>query len=186
MRARQALNVVIRMEPSLKYPFNVRSFFNDEEKKDIGGGLVLWRGYFQSVRPAIGRLLINIDISTGCMYKPGRLIDLCLDFLGRGGDIKFLERIGERDRLRLQRFIVNLRVITETTSKETRLTRVVKGLSNAGADRLTFTMRDTGESLTVADYFKRARNKGLQFPKLPCIQVPPTLNFILASSHCQL
>lgn len=175
MFAHQALNVVIRMEPSLKYPFNVRSFFNDDEKKEIGGGLHLWRGYFQSVRPAIGRLLINIDISTACMYRPGKLIDLCLDFLGRPGDIKLLERIGDRDRLRLQRFIANLRVITETTSKEARLPRVVKGLSSTGADRMTFKMRDTGESLTVADYFKRARNKGLQYPKLPCIQVPTLL-----------
>jgi hypothetical protein len=49
----------------MKYPFNIRSFFTDQECKRIGGGLELWRGYFQSVRPAIGRILINIDISTG-------------------------------------------------------------------------------------------------------------------------
>ena len=30
-----------------KYPFNVRSFFTDQEKKEIGSGIVLWRGYFQ-------------------------------------------------------------------------------------------------------------------------------------------
>jgi len=30
-----------------KWPFNVRSFFTDLETKDIGSGLVLWRGYFQ-------------------------------------------------------------------------------------------------------------------------------------------
>jgi eukaryotic translation initiation factor 2C len=30
---------------------------------------VLWRGYFQSVRPAPGRMVINIDISTGTMFK---------------------------------------------------------------------------------------------------------------------
>jgi eukaryotic translation initiation factor 2C len=53
------------MEPTMKYPFNIRSFFTDQECKRIGGGLELWRGYFQSVRPAIGRILINIDISTG-------------------------------------------------------------------------------------------------------------------------
>lgn len=36
-----ALNVVIRMEPTLKYPFNVRSFFTNKETKDIGAGLEL-------------------------------------------------------------------------------------------------------------------------------------------------
>ena len=74
---------MVRTEPFLKYPFNVRSFFTREDQRDIGGGIVLWRGYFQSVRPAVGRMLINIDISTGMMYKPGPLIGLCLDFLGK-------------------------------------------------------------------------------------------------------
>jgi len=39
LTALTALNVVIRMEPTMKYPFNVRSFFTDRETKDIGGGL---------------------------------------------------------------------------------------------------------------------------------------------------
>jgi eukaryotic translation initiation factor 2C len=56
------------MEPSMNFPFNIRSFFTPRETKDIGGGLELWRGYFQSVRPAPGRMLINMDIATGAMY----------------------------------------------------------------------------------------------------------------------
>jgi hypothetical protein len=35
----------------------------------LGGGMVLWRGYFQSVRPAPGKMVINVDISTGLMFK---------------------------------------------------------------------------------------------------------------------
>lgn len=30
-----------------KYPFNIRSFFTNQEKKEIGLGIELWRGYFQ-------------------------------------------------------------------------------------------------------------------------------------------
>ncbi|KIJ14687.1 hypothetical protein PAXINDRAFT_78627 [Paxillus involutus ATCC 200175] len=47
----QAVNVVIRTEPTVKNPFNVRSFFTDRETRDIGGGLVLWRGYFRRLDP---------------------------------------------------------------------------------------------------------------------------------------
>ncbi|GLB35650.1 putative argonaute family protein [Lyophyllum shimeji] len=65
-----ALNVVIRMDPSERLPFNVRSFFTDRETKNLGGGIVLWRGYFQSVRPGLGHMLVNVDISTGMMYQP--------------------------------------------------------------------------------------------------------------------
>ncbi|KAF8205641.1 hypothetical protein K438DRAFT_2014534 [Mycena galopus ATCC 62051] len=79
LAASTALNAVIHMQPGLSYPFNVRSFFTDRETKDIGAGLELCkffisipinfrltcplgRGYFQSVRPGIGKMLINVDI----------------------------------------------------------------------------------------------------------------------------
>ena len=79
----QALNIAIRMEPSVRYPSNKYCFFTAQETRSIGAGIVLWRGYFQSLRPAIDRMLINIDISTGAMYRSGGLIDLALEFLGK-------------------------------------------------------------------------------------------------------
>lgn len=124
-----ALNVVIRMEPSLKYPFNVRSFFTNRETKDIGGGIELWRGYFQSVRPAVGQMLINVDISTGTMYKPGPLIKLCLDFFGKDNAAILAPSRGlpERERIRLQRFLTGIRVITKQPGQNTRRSpRVVR------------------------------------------------------------
>ncbi|KAK0435063.1 hypothetical protein EV421DRAFT_1262544 [Armillaria borealis] len=67
-----ALNIVIRMVPSLNHPFRVRSFYSDKIKAPLANtGLEAWQGYFQSVRPALNRLLVNIDISTGVMFKPG-------------------------------------------------------------------------------------------------------------------
>ncbi|KAK0440484.1 uncharacterized protein EV420DRAFT_1240596, partial [Desarmillaria tabescens] len=69
------------MEPSLNYSFNVQSFFTSQETLNIRCDLQLWCGYFQSVCPAMDRMLIDMDISTGMMYKEGRLIDLCLECL---------------------------------------------------------------------------------------------------------
>lgn len=169
----QALNVVIRMQPSLSWPFNVRSFFTDRETKDIGSGLVLWRGYFQSVRPAMGRMLINIDISTGTMYRPGRLLDLCLQFIGRDKPMTLAPRHGfpDRERLRLQRFITGIRVLTPggTPGKE-QTPRVIKKLSPAGANSLTFQTKD-GRSMTVADYFRVTLNRPLEHPDVLCVEV---------------
>ena len=173
-----ALNVVIRMEPSLKYPFNVRSFFTNREQRDIGGGIVLWRGYFQSVRPAIGQMLINVDISTGAMYKPGRVIDVALEFLGRpGGDPTLLapaRGFPDRERVRLQRYLsgvrVNVQVPGQSQAGRRPHPRVVKKLTTAGADRLSFTMRD-GVTLTVAQYFQRVHNYQLRFPGILCLEV---------------
>lgn len=162
------------MQPTLSYPFNVRSFFTDREQKDIGNGVILWRGYFQSVRPAIGKMLINIDISTGAMYKPGSLLDLCLDFFGKGSNPRLLAPnagFPERERLRLERFVSGLRIITTSTNAPRgRIPRSIRKLSNAGANALSFTLREGG-TMTVAQYFQRTYNRPLRHPDVICAVV---------------
>ena len=168
--------MVIRMEPSLKYPFNVRSFFTKQEQKDIGGGIVLWRGYFQSVRPAIQKMLINVDISTGAMYKAGSVIDVSLDFLGRaGGNPSMLSPargFPERERVKLQRFLSGVRVAVQIPGRPQAAghPRVIKKLTAAGADRLTFTNRD-GVTMSVAQYFQSVHNYRLRYPDNVCLEV---------------
>lgn len=166
-----ALNVVIRMEPTMSYPFNVRSFFTDKETKDIGGGIQLWRGYFQSVRPGIGQMLINIDISTATMYKSGRLINICLEFL-RKSNPAALANIPDREFLRLNKFIAGARVITRTPGDAGRPphARVIKRLTRGSARNEEFTLREGGKS-TVAQHFHKIFNRPLQFPDLFCVEV---------------
>ncbi|KAJ7641742.1 argonaute-like protein [Roridomyces roridus] len=166
-----ALNVVIRMQPTLSYPFNVRSFFTDRETKDIGGGLELWRGYFQSMRPAIGRMLINVDISTGTMFKDGPLMDLCAAYLGV--PIQQLNFLSDRQRVPLQRFISGIRVIIkriDSSGAEVQTPRVIRKLSTVGASELMFQLRDGG-SMSVAEYFRTTQNRPLLYPKMICCEV---------------
>lgn len=162
----------------MKYPFNVRSFFTDRETKAIGMGIVLWRGYFQSVRPAINSLLVNVDISTGTMYRAGSLIDLCLEYMGKPRQPHILSpRSGmpEREILRLQRFISGIRIMTTYSGERVRKTpRVVKKLSRAGAASLSFTLRDNTR-MTVAEYFRGVFNRPLQFPDNICVEVSTPL-----------
>ncbi|KAF7295912.1 Argonaute-like protein [Mycena chlorophos] len=107
--ALQALNIVIKMAPSLVYPTKGRSFFTPAGKKPIGKGLELWRGYFQSVRPTLGRMLVNVDISTGVMYAPGPLVELCAAYL-EVAPARLNAGMPDRIRIKLQRFLVGLRV----------------------------------------------------------------------------
>ncbi|KAH9045386.1 argonaute-like protein [Lactarius pseudohatsudake] len=172
-----ALNVVVRMGPNLKYPFNVRSFFTDRETRDIGGGIVLWRGYFQSVRPAIGRMVINIDISTGAMYMPGPLIDVALAILGRPGNPNALaprQGLPDRERIRIQRFITpGLKITTSYDQRDPNQAprpRGVKKLSKEGARDLTFELTG-GQTTTVADYFRQKLNRPLRFPDVICVEL---------------
>lgn len=161
------------MQPTLNYPFNVRSFFTDRETQDIGSGVVLWRGYFQSVRPAIGKMLINLDISTGTMYKPGSLINICLEVIGKTNPQALAPSRGlpERERIKLQRFLAGIRVVTRAANgAKSRTPRTVKKLSSAGANGMSFNMREGG-TMTVAQYFQRTQNRPLQFPDILCVEV---------------
>lgn len=166
----QALNIAVRMVPILAdLPFNTRSFFTEAGARNIGGGLVLWRGYFQSVRPTLGRMLINVDITTGLMYKPGDLMSLCLEFLDRPPqnyhDLA-AARIPPDQRRRLQDFIARLRV----DIKHSKTMRSIKKLTSESARNLKFSLRD-GTTLTVENYFKKHLNVVLAYPDNICIEV---------------
>ena len=164
------------MGPNLRYPFNVRSFFTDRETRDIGGGIVLWRGYFQSVRPAIGRMLINVDISTGAMFMPGPLIGLALAHLNlphnRPDALAPRRGLPDKERVCLQRFITGLKITTShgQPGRQGPRSRVVKKLSKEGATDLTVEL-DNGQQTTVADYFRGVLGGPLRHPEIICVEV---------------
>ena len=158
------------MAPSQEYPSNARSFFTNQETKNIPGGVVLWRGYFQSVRPAINRILINIDISTGAMYQPGNLISLCLDFLGKKTHALTAGQIPDRERMRLRNFLKNIKVTTPYRTHNPNRGRFVKRLTSESARERTFDIGD-GHTVTVMDYFQTQLNIQLLYPDLICVEV---------------
>ncbi|KAE9392991.1 Piwi-domain-containing protein [Gymnopus androsaceus JB14] len=165
-----ALNVVIRMLPLQTYPFNVRSFFTDREKIDVGDGLQLWRGYFQSLRPSPGRLLINIDLSTGMFFKPGPLINIALEVLNKNNP-RLLSPgpdLGERSIKELERFLKGVRVsVDPATRGAPARTVVIQSLTREGAQGIFFNLQD-GRSTNVAAYFRELSNRPLQFPTMIC------------------
>ncbi|KAJ7255647.1 argonaute-like protein [Mycena rebaudengoi] len=174
--ALQAMNVVVRMEPLLSYPTGKarRYFYSGQGADRLGSGIILWHGYFQSLRPSINRLIINIDTSTCMMYSDGPLIRLCKEFLGveSDRDFKAILRNDKASKLRLVQFITGIRVSWSTlvARHQVEKTRGVKGLSVDGADKTQFTKRD-GTSSTVASYFLSVTGRALRHPDLPCVEV---------------
>ncbi|KAF7365497.1 Argonaute-like protein [Mycena venus] len=113
------------------------------------------RGYFQSVRPGIGKMLINVNISTGMMYKKGPLLRVCLEYINKNNPnaLSPTHGLSDRERLRLQRFISGIRILT---------THLGPGGQKQTKPRV---------SMTVADYFRRTQNNPLQFPDVICAEV---------------
>jgi eukaryotic translation initiation factor 2C len=169
------------MDPSQKFPVKGRSFFTPNETRSIGGGLILWRGYFQSIRPAIHRMLINVDISTGVMDQPGPLLSLGLAFLDRNDPNLLSAAMPDRERVALTRFIAGVRVQTQDAGTGAQRARVVRKLSTQGASQTSFIMRG-GRSMTVAKYFQDTTGKALRFPSLLCVEVRSMTCFISESS----
>ncbi|KAG8946717.1 hypothetical protein FRC04_011495 [Tulasnella sp. 424] len=171
-----AYNVAIRMQPIQDHPFNTRSFFTRAEVRDMGRSVELWRGYFQSVRPAIGKMVINVDISSAAFYKSGPLIKVCLEYMGRSPDgdpLQFLaaNRLDQRTRKDLLKFIRNLTVRTTRNGQSNN--RSIKDISDKGADNLMFKLED-GSSISVAAWFRRETGRPLRFPTVVCVQLSKT------------
>jgi eukaryotic translation initiation factor 2C len=164
------------MEPSQRLATRGRSFYTQDGSRNIGRGLTLWRGYFQSIRPALGRMLTNVDISTGLMYKPGPLIDLCLEFLNSRNPMDLTRNLAPRARRDLKNFLSGIRVATkDARNPQFARARAVRNLSEVGANEYTFTMRGGGGTRTVAQYFQQTTGQRLKYPNLLCVQVcfPP-------------
>jgi eukaryotic translation initiation factor 2C len=168
---REALNIAIRTEVILKYPTNSKSFFVPEHRRDIGGGVELWRGYFQSVRPGANRLLINVDVTSAMMYKSGSLLDLCLSFFDAQDPRMLMPGHGltPRRRIALSNFLQNLPVRAVHNNRN----RVIKGVSAVGARNLMFDY--DGQQISVATYFQLHDNRALTFPDVVCAKVSACL-----------
>ncbi|KAK0435068.1 Piwi-domain-containing protein [Armillaria borealis] len=171
-----ALNIVLRMEPSLKHPFRVRSFFNDKIKAPLGNmPLEAWQGYFQSVRPALNRLIVNIDISTGVMFKPGSLVETCVEFFSgyrREEDAnKWLraQSVPLMQRRRLERFLFGVKVEAKTAAGAKKLVTIHK-LTERDAASTIFTPTG-GAQTSVVQYYAQT-NQRLRLPNIICIQTP--------------
>jgi eukaryotic translation initiation factor 2C len=59
----QALDVVMRHLPSMKYTPVGRSFFTQPENEPytLGNGREVWFGFHQSIRPSMWKMMMNID-----------------------------------------------------------------------------------------------------------------------------
>ena len=86
-------DVITALEVILRHPLvqtNIvvgRSLYNNENAQRISGGLEVWKGYFMSIRPGAGRLLLNVDTTATAFYAPGKCIEMVSQFLHvRPGD----------------------------------------------------------------------------------------------------
>lgn len=182
-------DVITSLEVILRHPMtkdNVvvgRSIYpgTGEGAVPISGALDVWKGFFFSLRPSYGRLLLNVDTSATAFMAGGDLIPLVRDFLGMGPQ-EPLNTLEGRARDAVQTFL-RLARVEATHRGEMRRKYKVLGLSPVAAGRLMFD-KDDGSKQSVADYFKERYGLTLRYPQLPCVQVGSPQKAIFLPIEC--
>lgn len=167
-----ALDVILRESPTEKCISVGRSLYSNAMggTKEIGGGVVGLRGFFQSLRPTQQGLALNIDFSVSAFHESIGVIPYLqkrLEFLRDLSQRKTRGLIGG-ERNEVERALKNIRVFV--CHRETVQRYRVYGLTEEDTENLWFADRD-GKNLRLVTYFKEHYNYDIQFRNLPCLQI---------------
>ncbi|AES96874.1 putative post-transcriptional gene silencing PAZ-Argonaute family protein [Medicago truncatula] len=167
-----ALDVVLRESPTEKCIPVGRSFYSSSmgRSKDIGGGAVGLRGFFQSLRPTQQGLALNVDFSVTAFHESIGVIPYLqkrLEFL-RDLSQRQTTQLTCEERKEVEKTLKNIRVFV--CHRETVQRYRVYGLTEEATENLWFPDRD-GKNLRLMSYFKDHYNYDIQFRKWPCLQI---------------
>ncbi|KAF8390187.1 hypothetical protein HHK36_024709 [Tetracentron sinense] len=167
-----ALDVVLRESPTEKCIPVGRSLYSSSMGgiKDIGGGAVGFRGFFQSLRPTQQGLALNVDFSVTAFHESIGIIAYLqkrLEFLRDLSQRKTTGLVGE-EKKEVEKALKNIRVFVCHRRTDQRYR--VHSLTEEATENLWFKDRD-GKNLRLVDYFKDNYNHDIQFRNLPCLQI---------------
>ncbi|KAK1145566.1 Protein argonaute [Aspergillus melleus] len=189
LEALNFLDHVLREFPSTKFLALKRSFFDaNGDNKDLGNGVLAFKGVYQAIRPAIGRgLVVNIDVSNSCFWARISFMGAAMAVLdcrdhqhlahvlkpvpdGHGGVTESTQFFEAHRRLR------KLQVQPHYRGCPVQGTNfVVKGLINGNARQYLIEIKDkaTGktEKISIETYFKRKYNLTLTNWDLPIVEM---------------
>lgn len=168
-----ALNNVVRMAPvtNSNYPIKGSSFFMDIPgvSREMPKGLKLYRGFFQSVRPAMGRMLVNIDIATGVAFQPISVFDFAMKHFNFR-DARQMSELQESQLITLTRVLKGVKVVVTVGKPRpgaAERLKSIKSVSSTGPANYMFDK--DGTQVSVMQHMLDAHNARVQYPKAPCV-----------------
>lgn len=182
-----ALDVVLRESPSEKCIPVGRSLYSSSMggAKEIGGGAVGLRGFFQSLRPTQQGLSLNVDSSVSAFHESIGVIPYLqkrLEFLKDLSQRKKRGLSGDQ-KIEVERALKNIRVFV--CHRETVQRYRVYGLTEEVTENLWFADRD-GKNIRLLSYFKDHYNYNIQFRNLPCLQISRSKPCYLPMELCMI
>nr|AZZ70070.1 argonaute 7 [Erythranthe lewisii] len=167
-----ALDVVLREGPTEKCLPSGRSFYSSSMggSKEIGGGAIALRGFFQSLRPTQQGLALNVDFSVTAFHESIGVIPYLQkrhDFM-RDLSRKRASTLTSEERIEVEKALKNMRIFV--CHRETLQRYRVYGLTKEVTEDLWFPDRD-GKSMRLVTYFKDHYGYDIQYRNLPCLQI---------------
>ncbi|KAF9209936.1 eukaryotic translation initiation factor 2C, 2, partial [Haplosporangium sp. Z 27] len=166
LTAIMALDVLIRHEPAMLYSNISRSFFTPDGSRALSGGIEVWNGFYQSARPTVGKMMINLDIASTTYFQSGSLLELAVKILEKRSIDDIRRGLNDRERMKLDKAIRGLQIRVIHRGDIKRKFKITR-LTVEPASRTMFE-KDTAK-MDVASYFQQTYGRALTFPFLPCV-----------------
>ncbi|KAJ7632789.1 PAZ domain-containing protein [Roridomyces roridus] len=164
------------------HPNNGRAFFPPNEKKNVvlgEIGLELCRGFYQSVRPTTGALLITIDTVSAVIYRQGGLIGIASTLLGHNNaghvDARKDLVLDDPRHLRTMQTYLKLRRVKCTHTGGDHTKTVYDVIPGPIGERR---FKKDGYTITIAEYLWQFYTIRLRYPKSFGVKISgPNANF---------
>uniref|UniRef100_A0A1I7TGW4 Protein argonaute-1 n=2 Tax=Caenorhabditis tropicalis TaxID=1561998 RepID=A0A1I7TGW4_9PELO len=180
----QAVDVILRHLPSMKYAPVGRSFFSPPHlspsegghhpESKLGGGREIWFGFHQSVRPSQWKMMLNIDVSATAFYRSMPVIEFLAEVLELPVQALAERRVlSDSQRVKFTKEVRGLKIEITHCGQMRRKYRACN-VTRRPAQTQTFPHQlENGSSYdcTVLKYFADKYQMVLKYPHLPCLQV---------------
>lgn len=164
----QALDVIMRHLPSMRYTPVGRSFFSPPQldyANPLGGGREVWFGFHQSVRPSQWKMSLNIDVSATAFYKAQPVVEFLSEVLDLQSIAEQQKPLTDSNRVKFTKEIKGLKIEVTHCGAMRRKYRVCN-VTRRPAHTQTFPLQlESGATVecTVAKYFAEKHNIKLQY-----------------------
>ncbi|KAI7738583.1 hypothetical protein M8C21_034011 [Ambrosia artemisiifolia] len=168
----QALDVILRENPLTQCTPLGRSLYSSSilgGSKDIGGGAIALRGFFQSLRPTQQGLSLNVNLTVTAFHNPIGVIPYLqtrFPFLNELSVNKSRSLTFE-EKEQVLTALKNVKVMVR--HRESIQNYKVYGLTEKITEELCFKDRD-GEVYKVVEYFKEQYGYEIMYKGLPCLE----------------
>ncbi|KAI0706856.1 Piwi domain-containing protein [Cerioporus squamosus] len=178
--ALQLCQLMVRQAPNFRhrFPAHSKSFYDANTAVDIDMGLQIWKGFFQSVRPMRGRLLLNVDRTVAAVYASGSLIDVMFRFL-RLDNRRELDNLSQPDYFRLRSHLkgVVVKIRISPNARPRPITDLVREAGRQEFDK-------NGARCTVKQHFESKYNEQVVYPG--CVGVRIGQSAIIPAEFCEI